>query len=130
MLFERQSPRRVKPLLYVFRVLLSGEHLMRTGEVNANLPECNARLGRERMSWIDDLIARKIAGTERETLPERDYALHEEAYARARERLSRAAEGSGLPETATSGELLRDLLHRIRLDSPTDRALAPGSESR
>src|SRR3954463_545289 len=32
-LFKKESPRRVKPLLYVYRVLLTGIHLMRTGEV-------------------------------------------------------------------------------------------------
>src|SRR6058998_61944 len=36
-LFEKEQPRRVKPLLYVFRVLLTGIWLMRTGEVEANL---------------------------------------------------------------------------------------------
>jgi predicted nucleotidyltransferase len=33
-LFEKERPRRVKPLLYVYRVLLTGIHLMRTGEVD------------------------------------------------------------------------------------------------
>src|SRR5271166_3447868 len=32
-LFEKERPRRVKPLLYVYRVLLTGIHLMRRGEV-------------------------------------------------------------------------------------------------
>jgi len=41
-LFEKESPRRVKPLLYVYRVLLTGIHLMRTGEVEANLVRLNA----------------------------------------------------------------------------------------
>lgn len=36
-LFGKESPPRVKPLLYVFRVLLTGIHLMRTGEVEANI---------------------------------------------------------------------------------------------
>src|SRR5512133_45445 len=40
-LFEKESPRRVKPLLYVYRVLLTGIHLMRTGEVEANLLHLN-----------------------------------------------------------------------------------------
>jgi uncharacterized protein len=31
-LFLKESPRRVKPLLYVYRVLLTGIHLMRTGD--------------------------------------------------------------------------------------------------
>src|SRR5689334_2431160 len=34
-LFEKENPRRAKPLLYVYRVLLTGIHLMRTGEVQA-----------------------------------------------------------------------------------------------
>src|SRR5438552_12669086 len=38
-LFDKERPRRVKPLLYVYRVLLTGIHLMRTGVVNANLVE-------------------------------------------------------------------------------------------
>jgi RNA repair pathway DNA polymerase beta family len=36
-LFEKERPRRVKPLLWVYRVLLTGTHLMRTGGVEANL---------------------------------------------------------------------------------------------
>src|SRR6185503_1759247 len=40
-LFDKERPRRVKPLLYVYRVLLTGIHLMRTGVVNANLVELN-----------------------------------------------------------------------------------------
>src|SRR4051812_29587456 len=36
-LFAKESPPRVKPLLYVYRVLLTGIHLMRSGEVEANL---------------------------------------------------------------------------------------------
>ena len=32
---------RIKPLLYVYRVLLTGIHLMRTGKVEANLVVLN-----------------------------------------------------------------------------------------
>src|SRR5437763_1831396 len=32
-LFAQERPRRVKPLLYVYRVLLTGIHLMRSGEI-------------------------------------------------------------------------------------------------
>ena len=42
-LFEKEQPPRVKPLLYVYRVLLTGIHLMRTGEVEANLVRLNER---------------------------------------------------------------------------------------
>ncbi len=44
-LFDKERPRRVKPLLYVYRVLLTGIHLMRTGEVEANLARLNAATG-------------------------------------------------------------------------------------
>src|SRR5262249_27330351 len=40
-LFDKERPRRVKPLLYVFRVLLTGIHLLRTGEIEANLRTLN-----------------------------------------------------------------------------------------
>src|ERR1700676_3923373 len=40
-LFQKESPPHVKPLLYVYRVLLTGIHLMRTGEVEANLIRLN-----------------------------------------------------------------------------------------
>lgn len=40
-LFAKESPPRVKPLLYVYRVLLTGVHLMQTGEIEANLVTLN-----------------------------------------------------------------------------------------
>ena len=58
-LFLKTSPRRVKPLLYVYRVLLTGIHLMRTGEVEANLVTLNEEF---RLPYIADLVARKLAG--------------------------------------------------------------------
>ena len=40
-LFQKDEPPRIKPLLYVYRVLLTGIHLMRTGKVEANLVVLN-----------------------------------------------------------------------------------------
>src|SRR5262249_47014792 len=37
-LLAKEEPKRVKTLLYAYRVLLTGIHLLRTGEVEANLP--------------------------------------------------------------------------------------------
>jgi len=39
-LFEKEQPRRVKPMLYVYRVLLTGIYLMRSGQVEANRSSC------------------------------------------------------------------------------------------
>lgn len=40
-LFEKEQPHRIKPLLYVYRVLLTGIQLMQTAEVEANLLRLN-----------------------------------------------------------------------------------------
>jgi len=40
-LLNKENPKRIKPLLYVYRVLLTGIHMMRTGEVEANLRHLN-----------------------------------------------------------------------------------------
>src|SRR5436305_5978002 len=37
-LLEKQDPKITKTVLYAYRVLLTGIHLLRTGEVGANLP--------------------------------------------------------------------------------------------
>jgi predicted nucleotidyltransferase len=73
-LFLNESPRRVKPLLYVYRVLLTGIHLMRTGQVEANLLRLNEDA---RLEFIADLAARKIAGPEQSKLDDADIAFHE-----------------------------------------------------
>jgi predicted nucleotidyltransferase len=119
-LFEKESPRRVKPLLYVFRVLLTGIHLMRAGEVNASLPECNEALGLERLPWIDELVARKVAGAEQGTLDDAGFEMYEREYLHLREQLAAEAERSTLPQGPTAGPALKDLLRRIRLAGPVE----------
>jgi predicted nucleotidyltransferase len=61
-LFIKESPRRVKPLLYVYRVLLTGIHLMRTGEIEANIVRLNEEA---KLPQIPVLVARKLAGPEK-----------------------------------------------------------------
>ncbi len=65
-LFSKEDPPRVKPLLYTYRVLLTGINLMRTGRIEANLKHLNETFA---LSHIDDLIARKTGGAEKEKLP-------------------------------------------------------------
>jgi predicted nucleotidyltransferase len=79
-LFEKERPRRVKPLLYVYRVLLAGIHLMQTGEVEANLVKLNEKF---QLSYIPDLIDRKLAGEEKSVLEDTDI----EFYQQERDRL-------------------------------------------
>jgi uncharacterized protein len=115
-LFEKENPPRVKPLLYVYRVLLTGIHLMRTGVIEANLIRLNET---EKLPYLDDLIQRKVAGAEKERLAEADLVFHRSAYERLRAKLQTAHEASALPETPCGAEALNDLLIRIRLgDAP------------
>jgi predicted nucleotidyltransferase len=111
-LFEKENPPRVKPLLYVYRVLLTGIHLMRTGEVEANLVRLNER---EKLPYLDELIQRKVAGAEKERLTEADLSFHKCEYVRLRTKLQQAHEPSELPETPRGSTALHDLLVRLRL---------------
>lgn len=110
-LFGKESPRRLKPLLYVFRVLLTGIHLMRTGAVEANLGHLTDIFA---LPYLGDLIARKREGAERQTIEETDVAFLETELVRLRELLVREAERTALPEEASTRRELHELLLRLR----------------
>ncbi|MFN7931292.1 MAG: nucleotidyltransferase domain-containing protein [Blastocatellia bacterium] len=110
-LFDKERPRRVKPLLYVFRVMLTGIHLMHTGVVEANLVTLNQEA---RLTYIDELIARKLSGPEKSTLDDADIAFYQQEYERLRSVLEAAFQASPLPEAPTSRAALNDLLLRLR----------------
>ncbi|HEV2861508.1 MAG TPA: nucleotidyltransferase domain-containing protein [Pyrinomonadaceae bacterium] len=111
-LFDKERPRRVKPLLYVFRVLLTGVHLMRTGVVEADLRRLNEEF---RLEYIPDLMARKLEGPERSALGEVDVSFYRREYERLRSLLEDAYRDSALPEAPAGREALNDLLIRLRL---------------
>lgn len=113
-LFRKEQPPRVKPLLYVYRVLFTGIHLMRTGQVEANLGRLNEVF---RHPSIPELIARKLAGSEQSIVPEADLAFHEREYHRLVAELEQASEKSSLPEKPSAGPALDDLLVRVRMAS-------------
>ena len=95
-LFLKESPRRVKPLLYAYRVLLTGIHLMRIGEIEANLVTLNTSF---KLPQIPDLIGRKLTGPEKAKLPETDISFHESEYQRLRGELQAAHDASQLPDS-------------------------------
>ena len=111
-LFEKEQPRRVKPLLYVYRVLLTGIHLMRTGEIEANLRTLNQQC---KLAYLDELIARKLAGPEQGRLADADLAFHAAEFARLKNLLEEAFQQSKLPDRPTAQTDLNDLLVRLRL---------------
>ena len=95
-LLDKQAEVKAKTLLYAYRVVLTGVHLLETGEVQAHLPTLNERFG---LGFIAELI-RKKASAEFGTLPGEDVAFHRAELARWEERLTAAAERSTLPEAA------------------------------
>ncbi|MEN3943645.1 nucleotidyltransferase domain-containing protein [Prosthecobacter sp. SYSU 5D2] len=113
-LFLKESPHRVKPLLYVYRVLLTGIWMMRTGEVEANLVVLNETF---RLPYLNDLIALKLTGPEQGTLDDASLAFHQSEFERLRAELQSAHEASTLRETPeeSARAAINDLLIRIRL---------------
>ncbi len=119
-LFDKERPRRVKPLLYVYRVLLTGIHLMRAGVVNANLVELNLEA---HLPYISDLVDRKQSG-ENTALEDADVTFHQHEYERLRVALQSAHEASSLPELPSeeTRNALNNLLIRTRLSGASGPA--------
>jgi uncharacterized protein len=111
-LFEKESPPRVKPLLYTFRVLLTGIHLMTSGEVQANLCILNETA---KLRYLDELVHRKQTGAEKGVLDAADIAFYQREYDRLTKELERSYEESTLPEAPTCRKAINDLLVRLRL---------------
>ncbi len=113
-LVTRKDRPTVKGLLYTYRVLLAGIHLMRTGRVESNL----LRLAdAERLPLIQDLVDRKLAGAEKQALDPAEIAGHEAQLDRLAAELDAAAEASHLPDEPAPGArlALSDLLVRLRM---------------
>jgi uncharacterized protein len=111
-LFAKEPSPRVKPLLYTYRVLLTGIHVMETGKVEPNLVELNKTY---RLAYIDDLIALKLAGPEKGVLKQSDLAFHEAQKDRLEALLRERALSTHLPEAPTCAKELSELLVRVRL---------------
>ena len=116
-LFLKETPPRVKPLLYVYRVLLTGIHLMRTGEVEANLVHLNREF---RLPYVEELIQRKVSQKEQSVIQGSDIEFHRKEYERLTAALEEEMGKSRLREAPESGQELNSLLVRIRRKSFED----------
>ena len=58
----KKPTKQVKRILYVFRVLMTGINLMRTGVVESNILRFNADL---KLSYVPELFAQKVRGYEK-----------------------------------------------------------------
>ncbi|QKW40755.1 nucleotidyltransferase domain-containing protein [Actinomadura sp. NAK00032] len=109
-LFEKA--RELKPLLYTFRVLLTGVHLMRTGEVEADL----TRLAGDGPAYLPELVEAKRAA-EHGALPADAPApsrLRDDVAALTA-RLEDERGATGLPEVPANRRALHELVVRARL---------------
>ncbi len=113
-LFAKEDPPRLKLLLYVYRVLLTGIHLMRTGEIEANLVTLANEYDEK---WILPFVERKIHGREKEAIDSGDLAFHQGQVQRLEAQMRAEGETSSLPSEFTAKQELSDLLVRLRLRS-------------
>lgn len=113
-LFEKETPHRIKPLLYVYRVLLTGIHLMRTGQIEANLSTLNRDFS---LPYIDTLIQQKVTGVEKESAGNIDLPFHRAECERLTSLLEAEQERSSLPEIPSAKPALHDLLIRLRMEN-------------
>ncbi|MBL1107727.1 nucleotidyltransferase domain-containing protein [Streptomyces sp. 5-8] len=102
----------LKPLLYTFRVLLTGIHLMRTGEVQAHLPTLLDQDGAP--DYLPELIAAKAEQEHGRAVV--DHARVEVDVKRLHTLLDEAQAGSALPDATDAHDALNDLVVRLRLE--------------
>jgi predicted nucleotidyltransferase len=100
-MLEKEPVPRAKTLLYAYRVVLTGVHLLETGEVVAHLPTLNDRF---RLSFIPELIERK-ASAEFGHLTGVDVAFHRAELDAWERKLDEAHATSRLPDEPPVEEL-------------------------
>jgi hypothetical protein len=109
--FQTAEGRTIKTLLYVYRVLLTGIHALRAGEIQANLPRLLDLLPQP--GAVRDLIHAKTQ--EKRVLTETRAAAHAGIVAFLQQQLSEAFERSTLPEEPEGASDLDAFLVRLRL---------------
>jgi uncharacterized protein len=111
-LFTKESRYKVKPLLYVYRVLLTGIYLMNTGTIEANLVNLNQLF---QLSYLNDLITQKCTSSEKASLNETNFNFYEREYQRLQNELQEAFNKSYLPNDSSAKSDLNNLLIELRL---------------
>jgi predicted nucleotidyltransferase len=111
-MFTKEPVRRVKPLLYAFRVVLTGIHLMRSGELEPNLRALNELYP---IAFIPELIQRKALGAENVTIGDESIDHYEKEFLSLLARLEFEGEKTFLGNKPTVRDQLNDLLIRVRL---------------
>ncbi|MFD2685865.1 DNA polymerase beta superfamily protein [Streptomyces phyllanthi] len=114
----------LKPLLYTFRVLLTGIHLMRSGEVQPHLPTLVREVA-EAPAYLPDLVAAKAE--QEHGVADVDPARVEADVERLHGVLDEEQALSALPGAPTAYDALHDFVIRVRLAGAGDLS-GPGSQ--
>ncbi|MFJ2774225.1 DNA polymerase beta superfamily protein [Streptomyces sp. NPDC087300] len=109
-LFEKNG--ELKPLLYTYRVLLTGIHLMRSGQVVADLPTLVGEVAQAPDRLPELIDAKRAAEHGRADV---DHARVAAEVERLHAVLDEAQAGSVLPGTHSAHGALHDLVVRVRL---------------
>ena len=108
-LLEKEAVKKAKSLLYAYRVLLTGVHLMQTGRIETDIRSLHEESG---LDFIPDLIAAKKE--EKIGLENLDWDFHSSQLDSLAQKLEAAFEQSKLPETRDV-EAVNGLLVGLRL---------------
>jgi predicted nucleotidyltransferase len=109
-LFEKTG--ELKPLLYTFRALLTGVHLMRGGEVQAHLPTLLEHV--DAPAYLPELIAAKAE--QEHGAADVDHARVEADVERLHGLLDEAQAASALPDAPRVYDALHAFVVRVRLE--------------
>ncbi|MBI5443359.1 MAG: nucleotidyltransferase domain-containing protein [Deltaproteobacteria bacterium] len=108
------EPRQAKTMLYAYRVALTGLHLLRSGELVADLGILAPEYG---FPQISELIQRKRAGEEREPLTPEEEAAYRGRWPELEALLASAVQESRLPPEASNRAHCEDWLIRLRREA-------------
>ncbi|GAA3552003.1 nucleotidyltransferase domain-containing protein [Streptomyces osmaniensis] len=108
-LFEKTG--ELKPLLYTFRALLTGVHLMRSGEVQAHLPTLLGEV--DAPGYLPELVEAKAA--REHGAADVDHARVAADVKRLHDVLDEAQAASALPDAPAAHDALHAFVVRIRL---------------
>jgi predicted nucleotidyltransferase len=109
-MLEKEEVKKAKTLLYAYRVLLTGLHVLKTGEIEANLPKLLEITPR---SGVKELMEAKVK--EKAGIGAIDLDAHRRALEVLDGELDRAFDESRLPEVPKEAEALDRFLISLRL---------------
>ena len=110
-MLDNEPQKKAKSLLYAYRVLLTGIHLMNHGQVETDIRKLYAD---HSLDFIPDLIAQKVE--EKIALPNLDWDYHRQQLIDLEAKMEAAFEASSLPEHRDE-QAVNDFLLRLRLAS-------------